>query len=73
MTDKASENVIRVDLEWDASAKVFVGTSKDCRGLVLEEGSKEEVEEKAPVLLETLRVLNRESIPAGFQVKYNYV
>jgi len=57
---------IRIDVLHDAEAQVFVGTSKDVRGLVVEAQTLDELlteaRELIPLLLEPLATLPRSTI-----------
>ena len=56
---------MRITFDWDAEASVWVATSADVPGLVLEARSFREISEKVRVTIPTLLRLNRAMMTSG--------
>ena len=65
--------VYKVNFMWDAEAAVWVATSDDVQGLVLEHGSLDVLMERVKLAAPELIELNNEDYPKQLDLLYNTV
>ena len=53
----------RIRMDWDDEARVWIATSEDVPGLVLEDASKETLMERVEIAIPELMELNGENLP----------
>ena len=66
MTDDVT--LVRIDIVWDDEARVWIATSPDVKGLVLEDGSLDRLMYRVPEAVPELIELNDQEKCSGYVI-----